>query len=149
MRYRIRGQSLVEFALVVPLLVVIVMGIIDFGYYIYTYSELENATRRASEFASKTALNPSNTTCTTMVTDDARKSFILTNPSSLTLNFSYPSGRQLNRPVIVRATYTGTFFTPVARSMFGNTFSFDFSSRRTILSLNPVLDTGNNPVSCS
>ncbi len=54
MRRRIPGQSMVEMALVLPFLLFIVLGIIEIAYYIYTYTELENATRRASERASKT-----------------------------------------------------------------------------------------------
>src|SRR5438132_273097 len=50
---RPRGQALVELALIVPFLVAIVLGIIECSYYIYSYSALENATRRASEWAYK------------------------------------------------------------------------------------------------
>ena len=56
------GRSMVEMALILPFLLMVVLGVIELSYYIYTYSELENGTRRASERASKTpplrATNP-------------------------------------------------------------------------------------------
>lgn len=54
MKRRVHGQSMVELALILPFLVLITIGTMELGYYIYTYSELENATRRASETAAKT-----------------------------------------------------------------------------------------------
>lgn len=54
MKRFVRGQSIVELALILPFLVLITIGTMELGYYIYTYSELENATRRASEWASET-----------------------------------------------------------------------------------------------
>lgn len=38
-----RGQSLTEFALVVPLLLLLVCGIFDFGRLLYAYMNLQNA----------------------------------------------------------------------------------------------------------
>jgi Flp pilus assembly protein TadG len=143
------GQSLVEFALIAPLLILITMGIIDGGYYIYSYSELENATRRASEIAAKAA--PNNSACIAFARSEALKSVFLsdTAPARLPLSFSYPSGRAVNQPAVVSVSYTGAYLTPIARGLFGPTFSFSFSSRRTILSTAPIFDANNNPVSCS
>ena len=42
-----RGQSLVEFALVVPILILVIVGIFEGGRAIYTYNALSNATREA------------------------------------------------------------------------------------------------------
>src|SRR2546423_1235624 len=44
---------MVEMALVLPFLIVLVLGIADGGYYVFTYSELENGARRGSEWAYK------------------------------------------------------------------------------------------------
>ena len=40
-----RGQSMVEFALVLPLLVVLLLGILDFGRAIFMYNSLSQAAR--------------------------------------------------------------------------------------------------------
>ena len=44
-----RGQSLVEFALLLPLLLVIVLGVVDFGRVFQTGIVMESATRAAAE----------------------------------------------------------------------------------------------------
>ena len=46
-----RGQSLVEFALVSPLLVMLVFGIVDFGRAIYYENAITNAAREGSRVA--------------------------------------------------------------------------------------------------
>ena len=49
------GQAVVEFALIVPLLALITMGILDFGRVFYTYEALANAAREGARYC---ALHP-------------------------------------------------------------------------------------------
>ncbi len=42
-----RGQALVEFALVIPLVILVIIGIFEGGRAIYTYNALSNAAREA------------------------------------------------------------------------------------------------------
>lgn len=44
------GQSLVEFALLLPLFMLIILGIFDFGRVIYAYSALHNAAREGARY---------------------------------------------------------------------------------------------------
>lgn len=46
-----RGQGLVEFALVLPVLLLIFMGILDFGRAIFAYNSLANAAREGARVA--------------------------------------------------------------------------------------------------
>lgn len=46
-----KGQSLIEFALILPLFIVLVIGFFDFGRAIFYYSSLTNAVREATRFA--------------------------------------------------------------------------------------------------
>lgn len=46
-----RGQSLVEFALVLPVLLLLFMGILDFGRAVYAYNTLSNAAREGARVA--------------------------------------------------------------------------------------------------
>ncbi|MCJ7624115.1 MAG: pilus assembly protein [Anaerolineaceae bacterium] len=59
MRYRRRfqgnerssqGQSLVEFALVLPILILLMIGILEFGYFFFIYSTVNNAAREAVRY---------------------------------------------------------------------------------------------------
>ena len=45
------GQSLVEFALVLPILLLMLMGILDFGRAIFAYNSLANAARDGARLA--------------------------------------------------------------------------------------------------
>lgn len=50
-RDRSRGQGLVEFALVFPVLAVLIFGIIDFGRAIFIYSVVQDAAREGARYA--------------------------------------------------------------------------------------------------
>jgi hypothetical protein len=47
-----RGQSLVEVALILPILSVLLMGIIEFGFLLYAHVQVANAAREAARAAS-------------------------------------------------------------------------------------------------
>jgi len=52
LKKRSRGQAIVEFALVLPLLLVLVMGIIDFGLIMQQYLTLNQGAREGARMAS-------------------------------------------------------------------------------------------------
>ncbi len=163
MRRRSHGQSIVELALILPFLVMITFGTMELGYYIFTYSELENATRRASEAGAKTPpwtaqscddVPPPGTRpngcprednaetrdeCAVLIRQAAVDGVLFTRltPSNFTLTITYPSGqtRQTGDQIQVTTTYRGESLTPVGRRFFGNALNFSFTSRRTISSL--------------
>jgi hypothetical protein len=51
-RPRGRGQSLVEFALVLPIFAILLFGIIDFGRYVYTANAINNGAREGARSGS-------------------------------------------------------------------------------------------------
>jgi Flp pilus assembly protein TadG len=46
-----RGQALVEFALVLPVFIFLLMGVVDFGRAVYAYNTLGNASRAGVRLA--------------------------------------------------------------------------------------------------
>ncbi|TCS83337.1 TadE/TadG family type IV pilus assembly protein [Tepidibacillus fermentans] len=55
LRKRIKGeegQSLVEFTLVIPILLLLLLGIIEFGHIFYAYLLIENASRDGARYGS-------------------------------------------------------------------------------------------------
>jgi hypothetical protein len=57
-----RGQAAVEFALVLPLLILVVVGLIEAGRAMFIYSSVTNASREASRYGSAFGLLPDETT---------------------------------------------------------------------------------------
>ena len=45
-----KGQDLVEFALVTPLLVLILLGILEFSLVMFCYNSISNAAREAARY---------------------------------------------------------------------------------------------------
>ena len=50
-RFTRRGQALTEFALILPILLLIVFGVFDFGRAIFAYNNVANAAREAGRTA--------------------------------------------------------------------------------------------------
>jgi Flp pilus assembly protein TadG len=55
-----RGAAAVEFALIVPVLLLIVLGTIDWGYYFFVQQVVTNAAREAARVGSLTPHDPAN-----------------------------------------------------------------------------------------
>ena len=56
---RARGQSLVEFALALPLMILILAGVVDLGRAFYAYVGITNAAREGARFAATAPNNAS------------------------------------------------------------------------------------------
>jgi Flp pilus assembly protein TadG len=56
---RARGQSLVEFALVFPIFLLLLFGLIDIGRFVYTANALNEAAREGARFGSVAAWSQS------------------------------------------------------------------------------------------
>jgi Flp pilus assembly protein TadG len=54
-RSRTRGQSLVEFALVIPVFFLLLAGVLDFGFMLYSRMTIINAAREGARVAAQTA----------------------------------------------------------------------------------------------
>ena len=66
------GQSLVEFALCMPLLMIILLGIAEFGWLAYNLIELRNAANAGAHYAAQTVITAADTTgIQTAVNNDA------------------------------------------------------------------------------
>ncbi|GHH97576.1 TadE/TadG family type IV pilus assembly protein [Neobacillus kokaensis] len=102
-----KGQSLVEFALILPLLVMLVLGIIDFGRIFHAYLTIDHAGREAARAASigKTQAEAE------QIGINAGKSINLTDVKV--------SPGSSGADATVTITYPITFLTPVIGSVVG------------------------------
>jgi hypothetical protein len=108
-----RGQALVEFALMLPLLMTLMAASIDFGYLLFNYVSLYNGLREASRFASVAGYSdtPQYYDCNAIrkqITDRAILAGII--PDNITVNYDNgdPSSASLgNCPVGGVGTLSG------------------------------------------
>ena len=59
-----RGQSLAEFALLLPILMILMLGAIDFGRLYFAYVSVTNASRNAAQYGSFNTLRANDEDCT-------------------------------------------------------------------------------------
>lgn len=59
-----RGQSLAELALLLPVLLLLVLGAIDFGRLYFAYVSVTNASRNAAQYGSFNTIRASDEDCT-------------------------------------------------------------------------------------
>ena len=67
------GLAAVELALLLPLLMLIILGCVDFGRFAYTYIAVTNASRTGASFG---ALNPFTTATQTTWTNEVRQKVV-------------------------------------------------------------------------
>jgi Flp pilus assembly protein TadG len=119
-RRREGGQSLVEFAIVLPIFLVLVFGIIDFSMALRSYVALTNATREGARYG---ALGGTKGTFPASCSNpDTVVGRVCRAASGLTLDdvrVTYPDagGKLPGNAVVVAAEYDYEFVTPVGDIM--------------------------------
>lgn len=112
-----KGQSMVEFALVIPVLLLIVIGIIEFGFMFSSYLTLTNASREAVRFIS---LGGDDVSAILRANNVA----VNTDPNRMEINISpTSSNRSRGDSVTVEIIYAYDFLTPFMDALMGNNFN--------------------------
>jgi len=94
-RRKRRAQGLVEFALVLPILLFFIMGVIDFGRALFTYAQVSSQLRSALRMASVVGYNtPTYLDCDGMRAK-ARDVFFAEAPADVVIQF-YPASSFIN-----------------------------------------------------
>lgn len=116
-----RGQDLVEYAIVFPVLMLLVLGIFEFGRILYSYNAIANAAREGARFA----VVPSSKNYLANVTEkcDGPSNLVvrrvcdraLALPGRLTVTVSRPT----SDTVRVHVAYDGTFLTNLLLNTIG------------------------------
>jgi Flp pilus assembly protein TadG len=122
-----RGQAVVEFALIVPLLVLLTMGMVDFGRIFYSYEGLANAAREGARYC---ALNPGNASGTQSRVNGEVNGMVASVTASGCTN--QPKGQ----PVTVTVTAPFSLVTPLLCSIVtcgpGNTVTVGASATMVV-----------------
>ncbi len=121
---KLKGQSLAEFALILPMMLLVAMGVFDFGRGIFIYSAVHNAAREGARYG---AIDH----CNTDAIKDAAKSkagslgnsFIVDNPTKIYSPDGYPER------IVVTVRYNFTTVTPLFGVFFGDDGSIVLESQ--------------------
>jgi Flp pilus assembly protein TadG len=107
-----RAQSLVEFAFILPIFLLIVMATIDFSWGLRAYITITNSAREGARLA--VTLDPTDTDTESLVQDlVADRSSNLLDPADVSVN--YPIDAASQNPVEVTAEYDYEYITPVGK----------------------------------
>lgn len=105
-RERSAGQSLVEVAFVLPVLLIVLLGIFDFGRAIYAYNAVSNAAREAARVAIVDQ-NP-----VTVVAEGKRAALGL-DPAAVNVTFIPPTCTKIGCPITVTVDHQWQAITPL------------------------------------
>jgi Flp pilus assembly protein TadG len=120
-----RAQSLVEISIVIPMFLILVFGVIDFGMGLRSYISVAQATREGARFGvvgnaagtfttgGSGDCNGSTTTTVVGKVCATLNGLKLANVTSVSV--SYPNGNTSGNSVRVTATYDYKYITPIQR----------------------------------
>jgi len=112
-----KGQSMVEFALILPLLVLLLMAILEFGnifhsYLLITYSSREGARMGVVGHTDQQVTTRIQDICSTL---DGSQISIVIDPAD-------PQYRTRGTPLTVKVDYNVTLFTPLVNTFLPDPF---------------------------
>lgn len=131
-RHKGRGQSLVEFAITLPIVLLMVLFGIDFGRVYLGWVTLNNAVREAANFAAynPTGWSPRNNG---VVTEYER--LIATEAAAINCTLpapipdpSFPSGSSIGSPAVVAVTCQFSLITPLIGAILGQPLNVSASA---------------------
>ncbi len=94
------GQSITELAVILPLLLLILAGVLDLGRAYFAYVTIVNAAREGARYGAE---NPGAADISSHAKNEAQGSII--NPSQLTVAVSFPNGCTAGNPIQVNVGY--------------------------------------------
>ena len=117
-----RGQAMVEFALILPILIILVMGILEFGLFFNSYINITFASKEAARLA---ALDSNATSGS--ITSAIQATMPTTNNITVTVTPAAP--RATGLPVVASVSAQHSFFTPlISRLMPSNPYTISSST---------------------
>lgn len=124
-----KGQSFVEFMLVLPLLVLITLGLLDFGRAYFVIVMLNDAAAEGAVYAG--AYPTSVDAIQLMVTEAAADTHIQVTPEDVTVHCNTIAAGE---SITVTVSHEFTFLTPLVNSMFGDGLTLQGQAVNPIIS---------------
>jgi Flp pilus assembly protein TadG len=124
-----RGQSILEFALTLPIFLAIVVGVVDVGHAVVARSLLANCARKGA----RSAIFPQTADPTVISAVNSQTLFLGTIPSSdISISPTTTSARVSGTTVTVTVTYQFHPITPLAREAMGSILTMTSNSTMAI-----------------
>ena len=123
-----RGAAIVEFAIIVPLLLILVLGIVDFGRLMAVSGGLAAAVREGARYAA-TSANPSDPTQQSNIKSRVINEFqAFGGPALQTSNIAITVDNSGGNVTVAVSGYTYVPLTPVMQMIGAGTINFTRSS---------------------
>ncbi|GGM30632.1 hypothetical protein GCM10011351_15960 [Paraliobacillus quinghaiensis] len=117
-----KGQSIVEFVLVIPILLLLLIGIVDIGRLTFVYASLHFAGQESVRVAGLGGTDEK-------ITNRAYESFFVGDPTELNINPSLlPGERKSGEYITVTLEYPYTPLTPFVSSLFSEPINLTVDS---------------------
>ena len=109
-----KGQALVEFAIILPILLMLVMGILQFGMMLNSYLTIENASREGARagIVGSSDVEIKNLIISTSPSLDPKNLIVSITPTE--------ANRKSGDTLIVKVTYNYNLIVPIISSLFNN-----------------------------
>ena len=155
-----RGQSLVELALVLPILMLFTLMAIDFGRVYFSYIEIRNAAREAANFA---ANSPTDTAGILAAAQQETNAQAQSGESAIQIPApvckdasgtgiaclnAKENGSGVGNTVTITVAEDFSFLTPFVNNFFGNSFTMSTAATSTVYGY-VASAGGSNPGSCT
>lgn len=114
------GQAMVEFALILPIFLLILCGIIDFGWMFYNQLSLNNACREGARYAVVNTADGADMQKIITHIENSSKNVFDKDGVEIDIAYSAP-GEPTSGDVTVTLKAEINFFTPVLSSVLGKT----------------------------
>ena len=127
-----RGQSIVEFALVLPIIIMLMLGLLDFGRAFFTLVALHDA---ADEGASYASIRPNDVTGIQQRAVEASTHLVTVTTGDVTV--VYPSSLTVGEPITVTIDFFFDIYTPFVQGLLPDgELILQGSATHPIISLN-------------
>ena len=120
------GQSLVEFALALPVVIMLMLGVLDFGRAFYIQLALRDA---ADEGATYAAISPNDDAGIRARVADAATALFTVEVSALSIQ--RPANVAEGEPITVRVDHVLTLYTPFVQDLIGGGDELTISGEAT------------------
>ncbi len=112
------GQAMVEFALILPIFLLILCGIIDFGWLFYNQLSLNNACREGARYAVVNTADNADTQAIINHIENTTTTVFANDGVDITVTYSSPAD-PTSGDITVSLKADISFFTPVLSTILG------------------------------